>query len=122
MITEFGLRYGENEVLLFFFSDGEKTTVIRRIAVRETGVSWHHGGEMEAPPGTPPYMGGGGLFRNQQINCYSFQFETNPRSYRTFFWCDLLSFELKSFKVFRCKVLSPCVAGMSSVQLELEIN
>ena len=28
----------------------EKTTTIRCIAVRETGVPWHHGGLIDAPP------------------------------------------------------------------------
>ena len=30
-----------------------KTTAVRLIAVRETGVSRHHGGPIEGPPETP---------------------------------------------------------------------
>ena len=33
-----------------------KTKAIRRIAVRETSVSRHHGGPIEGPPENPPYI------------------------------------------------------------------
>ena len=35
------------------FYQTRKTTAIRRVAVRETGVSRHHGGPIEGPPETP---------------------------------------------------------------------
>ena len=35
------------------YSDSTSIITIRRIAVRETGVSRHHGERMERPPETP---------------------------------------------------------------------